>query len=83
VDDAIDAHRVSIKPGWGHLSRTHIINFESPIATNHGTFSFQQNGDSLFDSVKLPRIAEYLIANSIQPPGRDLFRFTNALETLY
>jgi hypothetical protein len=53
-------------------------------ATNHETFSFQQNGDSpLFDYVKLPRIAEYLIANSIQPRGRDLFRFTNVLDNLY
>jgi hypothetical protein len=33
--------------------------------------------------VKIPRVAEYLIANSMQPTGRDLFRFTNALDALY
>jgi hypothetical protein len=40
-------------------------------------------GVSKHTYVKIPRVAEYLIANSMQPTGRDLFRFTNALDTLY
>jgi hypothetical protein len=40
-------------------------------------------GVSQHTYIKIPRVAEYLIANTMQPTGRDLFRFTNTLDTLY